>query len=103
MKKIYVCSPYSGDVEKNVNFARKVSREVALGGHLPITPHLLFPQFISEEMERELAIRMNIELLIICDELWVFGNKITKGMAEEIKFIEESGKRIRYFKLKEVD
>ena len=85
-KLIYVCSPYSGDIEYNVEFARKASRFVVDQGHIPITPHLFLPQFISEETERELAMEINIELLEICDELWYFGDTVTKGMEDEIMY-----------------
>lgn len=40
---------------------------------------------ISEEHERGLAMFMNKVFLGKCDELWVFGNKITEGMKEEIE------------------
>ncbi|HZK01029.1 MAG TPA: DUF3310 domain-containing protein [Tissierellaceae bacterium] len=98
MKKlIYVCSPYSGDIEYNVEFARKASRFVVDQGHIPITPHLFLPQFISEETERELAMEINIELLEICDELWFFGDKLSDGMAYEIRFAKEHGTPTRNY------
>lgn len=84
-KIIYVASPYShGDIEKNVELAKKASRFVVDRGHVPITPHLLLPQFMSEENERELAIELNKKLLGVCDELWYFGNIVTRGMQYEI-------------------
>lgn len=83
-KIIYVCSPYSGDIENNVELAKKASRFVVDRGHVPITPHLLLPQFMSEENERDLAIELNANLLDVCDELWYFGNIVTKGMQGEI-------------------
>ena len=42
---VYICSPYSGDVEKNVEAAQKYSRFAVDTGYIPIAPHLLFPQF----------------------------------------------------------
>ena len=88
-KIIYVCSPYSGDIEKNVEFARQASRFVVDRGHIPITPHLFLPQFMSEENERELALEFNSEILFACDEVWYFGNKITGGMAYEIALAKD--------------
>ena len=52
---VYICSPYSGDTEGNTEKARRYSRFAADAGTIPIAPHLLFPQFLSEETERELA------------------------------------------------
>ena len=50
-------------------------------GYLPIAPHLLFPQFLNEgiEEERRLGITMGMELLALCDEVWVFG-EATEGI-----------------------
>ena len=79
-------------------FARKVaaySRMACEEGHLPIAPHLLFPQFLNEgiEEERRLGIAMGMELLTLCDEVWVFG-EATEGMAAEIASATEQGKEI---------
>ena len=32
-----------------------------------------------------------------CEEIWVFGNHISEGMAEEIARAEKMQKKIRYF------
>jgi hypothetical protein len=32
---------------------------------------------------------MNKKLLEFCDELWVFGDKITEGMREEIEYFRK--------------
>jgi len=33
----------------------------------------------------------------LCDEVWVFGRKITEGMQQEIDFATKQGIQIRYF------
>ena len=68
---VYICSPYSGDTEGNTEKARRYSRFAADAGTIPIAPHLLFPQFLSEDTERELAIFMDLVLLGKCEQLWV--------------------------------
>ncbi|HZJ99767.1 MAG TPA: DUF3310 domain-containing protein, partial [Tissierellaceae bacterium] len=80
----YVCSPYSGDIEKNIQVARQASRYVVNRGHVPITPHLLLPQFMSEESERDLVMEMNTSLLKKCDAVWFFGDVISRGMDYEL-------------------
>lgn len=94
---VYVCSPYSGDVEMNVQKARKYSRFAVDQGVIPLTPHLLLPQFMSEQTERDLAMFMNMVYLGRCEELWVFGEKITDGMAAEIAKAKKRNMKIRYF------
>lgn len=94
---VYVCSPYSGDVGMNVQRAKKYSRFAVDQGAIPLTPHLLLPQFMSDQTERDLAMFMNMVYLGRCEELWVFGEKITDGMAAEIAKAKKRNMKIRYF------
>ena len=96
MPMVYICSAYSGDVEGNTEKARRYSRFVVDAGKIPIAPHLLLPQFMEEESERELAMFMDIAILSKCRELWVFG-KPTAGMLNEIAYAERKKMTIKYF------
>ena len=93
---VYICSPYSGDVERNVQKARAYSRYAVDAGVIPIAPHLLFSQFMEEETERDLAMFMDIAVLSKCKELWVFGEP-TAGMQSEIVYAERKCMTIKYF------
>ena len=94
-KKVFICSPFRGDMEGNARKAAAYCRRAVEEGYLPIAPHLLFPQFLNEgiEEERRLGIAMGLELLDGCDEVWVFG-EATEGMAAEIASATEQGKEI---------
>lgn len=94
---VYICSPYSGDVEENTRKARRFSRFAVDQGAIPLAPHLFFPQFISEETERDLVLFMDLVLLGRCEQLWVFGREVTCGMAAEIARAKRKGMAIRYF------
>ncbi len=94
---VYICSPYSGDVERNTVKARRYSRYAVEQGAIPIAPHLLLPQFMDEETERPLAMFMDIAILSKCKELWVFGEP-TAGMKEEIAYAERKHMTIKYLK-----
>lgn len=94
---VYICSPYSGDVENNTARARAFCRFAVVKRAIPVAPHLLFPQFMSEEKERSLALFMGIVLLGKCDEVWVFGDRISEGMVGEIGKAKKMRKKIRYF------
>lgn len=96
---VYICSPYRGKVEFNVTNARIYCRYALDNNCILIAPHLLFPQFMNDEKptDRELAMFMNMVLLGKCDELWVFGNIISKGMEQEIEKAEKRKMKIRYF------
>ena len=40
---------------------------------------------------------MGLILLDFCNEIWVFGQKISNGMRREIEFAESHGILVRYF------
>ena len=96
---IFICSPYAGDIEKNVNAARGYSRFAVDTGFIPLAPHLLFPQFMNDAdpLERELGLFFGNALMSKCSEVWVFGSNITTGMQAEIKRARWNNYRLRYF------
>ena len=96
---VYICSPYAGDVEGNVAAARRYSRFAVGKGYIPIAPHLLFPPFMADTdpHERELGLFFGNAVMSKCSEVWVFGERISDGMAAEIKRARWKNYRLRYF------
>lgn len=96
---IYICSPFAGDIEKNVAAARSYSRFAVEQGYIPIAPHLLFPQFLNDNdpKERELGLFFGNDIMSKCSEVWVFGSHISPGMEAEIKRAKWKNYRLRYF------
>ena len=66
-------------------------------GAIPLAAHLLLPQFMSETRERDLALFMDMVLMGKCEQVWVFGEKISSGMAAEIAKAKKKNMTIRYF------
>lgn len=89
---VYICSPFAGDIEKNVVATRTYSRFAVEQGYIPIAPHLLFPQFLddSDPKERELGLFFGNAIMSKCSEVWVFVSHISSGMEAESN--EPSGK-----------
>ena len=96
----YICSPYRDNPRVNVMRARQYCKFAVSKGRIPLAPHLYFPQFLSEIDERGKVMSMNLELLRLCGEVWVFGDRITEGMAAEIAHAERLRKNNRYFTTK---
>ena len=97
---VYICSPYSqGCINDNIENARRYSRFAVDSHCIPITPHIYFTQFMRDEIpdERKTAMFMNMVLLGRCEELWVFGDVISKGMQAEIRRAKRKYMKIRYF------
>lgn len=95
-KIIFVSSPYAPrglwTREDNLELARKLCRVVVQQGHIPIAPHLLFPQFLDDEdsVERDMGMMASLALIMLCDELWYYPERgISAGMKEEMKKADE--------------
>lgn len=96
---VYICSPYAGEIEKNVKAAQEYSRFAVEKGYIPIAPHLLFPQFLNDAnpKERQLGLFFGNALMSKCSEVWVFGSRISAGMEAEINRAKWKNYRLRYF------
>ena len=94
---VYVASPFAGDEARNTANAIRYCRFAVDSGAIPLAPHLLLPRFMSEASERDAAMFMNMVFLGKCEQLWVFGDRITEGMAAEIAKAEKRRIPVRYF------
>ncbi len=99
MKLVYVCCPYRGDVEHNTARARRYCRFVCNESAVPIAPHLHNTQFLDESLpeEREAGLKLGLQLLKHCDELWIFGDRLTEGMEAEFYEAHRLKIKIKYF------
>ena len=99
VKKIYVCSRLAGDIKNNIEKAKEYAKFVVKEcGAVPIAPHIYFTQFLDDTVpeERAFGTMAGLMLLSDCDELWYFGDSVSKGMVREILAAKEQNKRVRY-------
>src|SRR5574344_566773 len=80
-KKVYVASPFAGDIKSNIAHAIGYCRYVIARDGQPI--------------EREIGLMFGLALLELCDEVWCFG-VMSEGMKLEINVAKKMGKTIRY-------
>lgn len=120
-KKVYICHPYTAGITvENIERVKTICQSVVEKNKsivnynsdarlhkyeywdiiVPIAPHLLFPEFMSEPtLGREVAMDFCKALLLGCDELWVFCDTpqgVSAGMREEISFAGDEGIPIRF-------
>ena len=90
MKLVYICSPYAGEVERNIGFAQEACRFAISQNCVPVAVHLLYPQLLDDMVpkERKIGIQMGLRILITCEELWLCGSCISTGMLYELKEAE---------------
>ena len=104
MRVAYVCAPLAGDLKKNISNAKKFGKFLFDRGMAPVMPHI-YAEILDdkEPYDRELGMNADRSLLFKCDEMWVFGDKFTKGMKEEIHFAKMINMKIKYISNSEVD
>lgn len=96
---VFICSPFAGDVDRNLENARCYSRFAVKQGAIPFAPHLLYPQILddSDKAQRSIGIFFGLVIMGKCEQLWVFGSEISSGMQTEIAKAKKRGMPIRYF------
>jgi hypothetical protein len=96
---VFICSPFAGEVESNIRRAQGYCRFAVNKNTIPFAPHLLFPQFLDDDdkTQRELGLSFGMVFLCKCYEIWVFGSRISNGMALEIEKAKQRNIPIRYF------
>lgn len=97
MKKVFICSPYAGDVERNVAMAEILCRLAIDDGVVPFAPHLLYPRFMNDDdpVDRSKGIECGLAFMAACDEIWAYdGAGISNGMEQEMDHAEKIGKRV---------
>jgi hypothetical protein len=94
-KVVFICSPFKDDIEVNTARAKRYGRFAVTKKVVPIIPHLMYPRFLNEDSpdERAMGLEMGLVLLSNCHEIWVFGNRISRGMEIEIEI--EKAKEIK--------
>lgn len=103
MKLVIIESPYAGDVEANVAYARDCMKDSILRGEAPIASHLLYtqPGVLDDEIPRERALGIDAGLawrkvadlaVFYVDRGWSGGMESARKLyrAEGFPFVERS-------------
>ena len=112
IKKVFIESPYSGNIEENVEYARECMADSLLRGEGPFLSHLIYTQFpkkgfVSDDdkehkiIGRENSIKAAEEWRKVSDLVVFYIDKgMSKGMLEGKRKTEELGIPIEYRKIK---
>lgn len=104
MELVILESPYAGDVNKNIEYARKCVRHSLAQGEAPIASHLLYtqPGILRDEIssERQWGIDAGLAWQAVSSKTVVYVDLgITKGMKYGIDRATRAGKEIEYRKI----
>lgn len=92
MKKVYICSPYKAQdsmrLDRNIEYARELTKQALKANLAPITPHLYLTQCLKEDKPEECTagIKAGLEFLKSCSYV-IAGVKygISEGMYRELE------------------
>ncbi len=104
MKLVILESPYAGDVEANVEYARACVRDSLSRGEAPIASHLLYtqPGILRDEVtvERQWGIDAGLAWGRVAEATVVYVDKgISRGMEYGIEAAEKVARPIEYRRL----
>lgn len=103
-KIVYVCAPLGGNIWKHIGEAIGYARFVFKSGAIPIVPHFYALSLDDNNpKEREQGLGAGLLLLLYCDEMWIFGSRITDGMVNEMRLCEQTGIHMRHIDNKEYE
>jgi hypothetical protein len=94
-------SPYAGDIDGNVEYARKCVKHALMMGDAPIASHLLYTQpGILDDLvpeQRALGIAAGLAWVSVAHATVVYMDKgISKGMEQGIQAAMRAGRSIEY-------
>jgi hypothetical protein len=101
MKRVILESPYAGNVEENVAYARRCMRDCIERLEAPFASHLLYtqPGILNDNkpVEREAGICAGLNWGVVAEATVVYIDKgITDGMLKGIRDAREKGRPVIY-------
>jgi hypothetical protein len=63
---------------------------------VPLNPFMLFHYFLSDSVSRERVYEANRAIVLLAEQVWVFG-EVADGVLAEIKLKQEQGGHVKYF------
>lgn len=94
-KTIFIGHPIGGDIKGNIEKVLKICLELHTKGIIPVAPYLVSLQYLDDEVaeDRELGMEANHECFRrrYVDELWLFGDRISSGMRQEVVLARAMG------------
>lgn len=96
---VIIESPYAGDIERNVAYARAALLDSLRRGEAPFASHLLYSGVLRDQIpeERELGIEVGLEIGLRADRTVVYADLgISKGMRQGIEAAKAVGRPVEY-------
>ena len=99
MRRVIIETPYAGDVERNVAYARAAMRDSLHRNEAPFLSHLLYTQVLDDDVaaERRLGIEAGLSWGVVAELVAVYENLgISAGMAAGIETARARGLPVEF-------
>ena len=99
MRLVYIAHALSGDWAGGIAAAKGYAYAAARAGYLPVVPYVLMDGILDDNdpEERSLGMKLDIDQLRACDEIWLCGERISAGMESEAFVADDAGLICRRF------
>lgn len=88
MKIAYIAHPIAGNIERNLNLLKDIIWDINCSepNTIPFAPYVadVISMDDNNPKDRAKGMKNNMHLLTICNEVRLYGNRISDGMALEI-------------------
>lgn len=101
---VIIESPFAGDVEGNIAYARKCVADALSRGEAPIASHLLFPQLLDDNVpaERQAGIDAGLAWYRVADKCVVYADRgWSTGMYAALVRAEKCGVPVEVRRIEE--
>jgi len=102
MRLVILESPYAGNIERNIVYAREALLDSLRRGEAPLASHLLYPQVLSDAVtdDRMLGIQAGLAWGLMADATVVYvDHGISYGMQMGIEHAQKEGRPIEHRRL----
>ena len=106
MKLVIIESPYKGNVEENIEYAKQCMLDSIKRGECPFASHLLYTQVLDDSNadERSSGIALGMEVTKRADLVAIYtDNGVTQGMDLGLRFAKENNIKFEYRTLNDKD
>lgn len=103
MRLVVIESPYAGEIEQNVTYAKEALLDALKRGEAPIASHLLFPGALDDNnpAERRLGMAAGLEWVRRADAMVVYADRgVSSGMKEAMDHAKRVGIPIEWRRIR---
>ena len=97
-RRVYICAPFDGRDTRSREKLWWYCQFAVEHSCVPVAPDMYYPEFMNTEFsehQKELAGRFAIRDVLLCREIWVFGDMLAPDMEKKLQVAVRHGINVR--------